>query len=69
MPEMSGPDLFRHLGDLRPGLKVLCMSGYTDDSIVRHGVLKADLAFLQKPFTADSLSRKVREVLDAQAKS
>jgi len=66
MPQISGPVLFRQLVELRPQLRVLCMSGYTDDSIVRHGVLQADLAYLQKPFTADSLGRKVREVLDAQ---
>jgi DNA-binding NtrC family response regulator len=67
MPQMSGPELARQVMELRPGLRLLCMSGYTDDSIVRHGVLQADLAFLQKPFTSESLTRKVREVLDAPA--
>jgi FixJ family two-component response regulator len=50
-------------------MKVLCMSGYTDDSIVRHGVREAEMAFFQKPFTSDTLVRKVREVLDAQPPS
>jgi CheY-like chemotaxis protein len=63
MPQMSGPELARRLTSTRPGLKVLCMSGYTDDSIVRHGVLADQIAFLQKPFTSESLTRKVREVL------
>jgi two-component system cell cycle sensor histidine kinase/response regulator CckA len=69
MPRMSGPELARRLAVIRPGLKVLCMSGYTDDSVMRHGVMKADIAFLQKPFTTETLTRKVREVLDAPATS
>lgn len=64
MPQMSGPELARRLGTGRPQMKVLCMSGYADDSIVRHGVLEAGVAFLQKPITPASLARKVREVLD-----
>jgi DNA-binding NtrC family response regulator len=66
MPQMSGPALAKRLASVRPGTKVLCMSGYTDDSIVRHGVLDAHIAFLQKPITPETLTIKVREVLDAE---
>jgi two-component system cell cycle sensor histidine kinase/response regulator CckA len=65
MPQMSGPELARRLSKLRPAMKILCMSGYTDDSIVRHGVLDGNLPYLQKPFTRETLTRKVRLVLDA----
>ncbi len=64
MPQMSGPELARRLAGVRPDMKVLCMSGYTDDAIVRHGVLAADIAYLQKPLTPGALTAKVREVLD-----
>jgi two-component system, cell cycle sensor histidine kinase and response regulator CckA len=64
MPQMSGPALAHRLAVTRPEMKVLCMSGYTDDSIVRHGVLESDVAFIQKPITPALLARKVREVLD-----
>ena len=65
LPRMSGRKIAEHLALLRPSMKVLYMSGYTDDAIVRHGVLEANTAFLQKPFTPAALARKVREVLDA----
>ncbi len=64
MPHVSGADLAKRIAVTRPETKVLFMSGYTDDSVVRHGVLEDGVAFLQKPFTAESLARKVREVLD-----
>jgi CheY-like chemotaxis protein len=65
MPQMSGPALAKRLAVVRPDMRILCMSGYTDDSIARHGVLEARFTFLQKPITPETLMRKVREVLDA----
>jgi len=67
MPGLSGPALIKQLGERRQGLKVIHMSGYTDEAIVQHGVLQPGIAFLHKPFTFDALGRKVREVLDAPA--
>jgi PAS domain S-box-containing protein len=64
MPRMSGPALADQLRQTRPSVRVLCMSGYTDDATVRHGVFAAQLAYLQKPLTVETLTRKVREVLD-----
>jgi len=64
MPNLSGRELSERLTRVRPGLKVLFLSGYTDDAVVRHGVLESRVAFLQKPFTAAGLAQKVREVLD-----
>ncbi len=63
MPEMSGRELAYQLMQLGNDVKVLYMSGYTDNSIVHHGILDAETPFLQKPFTSDSLTRKVREII------
>ena len=66
MPGMSGPELAKRLADSHPDIPVLFMSGYTDEAIVRHGVLEPGVAFLQKPFTPDALARKVRELLNTR---
>lgn len=66
MPQMSGPQLARRLLQTRPGLKVLCMSGYTVDAPLRHGALGSGIAYLQKPITPEPLGRKVRAVLDSK---
>jgi CheY-like chemotaxis protein len=63
MPGMGGRELAVRLEAARPGMKVLYMSGYTDDAIDHQGVLEAGLAFIQKPFTHEALLEKVREVL------
>ena len=60
LPKMDGRSLFGALVGARPEMKVLYMSGYTDDFIVHHGVLDPDISFLSKPFTLDSLCRKIR---------
>ena len=64
MPKLSGPKAVEQLVAMRPSMQVLYMSGYTDDSIGQHGVLEADVHFIQKPFTPPALGKKVREVLD-----
>jgi CheY-like chemotaxis protein len=64
MPGTSGPELTRGLVARRPALKVIYMSGYTEDAIVHHGVLNPGIAFLHKPFTSEALGRKIREVLE-----
>jgi two-component system, cell cycle sensor histidine kinase and response regulator CckA len=64
MPGASGPELVRQLVERRPALKVIYMSGYTDEAIIHHGVLEPGIAFLHKPFTSETLGRKLHEVLD-----
>jgi signal transduction histidine kinase/CheY-like chemotaxis protein len=67
MPQMSGRELAEQVALLRPETKVLYMSGYTDDAIVRHGILEDNVSFIQKPFSPDSFAFKAREVLDRAA--
>jgi two-component system, cell cycle sensor histidine kinase and response regulator CckA len=64
MPGMSGPEVAQAVTSMRPGTQVLYTSGYTDSAIGHHGVLEPGIAFLQKPFSADDLTRKVRVLLD-----
>lgn len=65
MPELNGRDLADQIRKLRPGLKVLYMSGFMKETILKYyGISIAGIPFLQKPFTRETLSRKVREVLD-----
>jgi len=66
MPQMSGPELAREVAELRPGTKVVYMSGYTDDALGHHGVLDPDIILLPKPFTPESLMSRLRLALDAQ---
>jgi PAS domain S-box-containing protein len=65
MPQMSGGELAHKLREARPSLKVLFMSGYTDDMLASHGVLAGETQLIQKPFTPEGLGRKLRDVLDA----
>lgn len=64
MPGCSGPDFYRSISDENPGLKVIYMSGHTDESVVRHGVLEQGVPFVQKPFESHALVRRIRQVLD-----
>jgi signal transduction histidine kinase len=64
MPGASGPELVKQLVERRPNLKVIYMSGYTDEAIVHHGILDPGIVFLRKPFSSESLGQKMREALD-----
>ena len=66
LAQITGTDLARQLSPMRPRMKVLFISGYTEEAIVHQGVLEEGTAFLQKPFTPNVLARKVREVLDGK---
>jgi PAS domain S-box-containing protein len=63
MPVTSGPELIRQLHARHPALKVIYMSGYTEEAIVRHGIVDPEIAFLHKPFTSEMLEQKIREVV------
>lgn len=63
MPEMSGPELASQMASLRPGIKVIFTSGYTDDTVARQGALDPGVTFIQKPYRPKALSQKIREVL------
>ena len=65
MPHMGGPALAERLLPLRPGMKVIFVSGYADEAIGDPTMLAAGAAFLQKPFSLDALLRRIREILDA----
>ncbi len=65
MPGLNGRELAERLSRSNPKMKVLFMSGYTDDKAVRRGVVDANLAFIQKPFTPESLVRKIKTVLES----
>jgi CheY-like chemotaxis protein len=65
MPRMSGRQIAERVATMRSGIKVLFMSGYTDEAVLHHGILESDVAYLQKPITPDTLTRKVRQVLDS----
>jgi CheY-like chemotaxis protein len=69
MRGMSGRETADRLRELRPGIAVLYMSGYTDDAIVRRGLLRQGTAFIQKPFSSEELARKVRETIESNASS
>jgi DNA-binding NtrC family response regulator len=64
LPKMSGPRLIERFRRIRQDFKVLYMSGYTDDAIAHHGILDKGINYIEKPFTLDSLAKKVRKVLD-----
>ncbi len=69
MPQMGGRELAEKLTAKLPNLKILFTSGYTDDAVVRHGVIETNTNFIQKPFSPESLATKIRLILDNSNKS
>jgi DNA-binding NarL/FixJ family response regulator len=67
MPYMGGREVAERVTAINPQIKVLYCSGYTDDAVVRHGIVEAGMAFVQKPYSPSMLTQKVREVLDGKA--
>jgi len=67
LPDMSGVDLSRRLAAIMPEMRVIFMSGYTRTGILQEGLLESDVEFIQKPFTSETLARRIREVLDAKS--
>ncbi|MEJ2636082.1 MAG: response regulator [Calditrichia bacterium] len=67
MPKMNGPELVKKCAEFRKDLKILYLSGYTNNTIINHGVLETGVAFLQKPFTAENLLNKVWEALNSSS--
>ena len=65
MPQMSGRELAERVSKIRPAMKVLYMSGYTDNAVLHHGILDSGIAYLQKPLVPNVLARRVREILDS----
>jgi CheY-like chemotaxis protein len=69
MPRMGGREVANQLSMERPGLKVLYMSGYTDNAVLNNGILEKEVAFIQKPFTPGALTEKVRDVLEGDSRT
>jgi CheY-like chemotaxis protein len=67
LPDMSGVDLSKRLAAIMPAMKVIFMSGYTSVGVLQEGLLESGVEFIQKPFTSESLARKIREVLDSKS--
>ncbi len=67
LPGLSGRDLARQIQNLKPGIPVLYISGYSDDAVARHGIVDPGTHFLQKPFTPTQLGKKIREILDSRS--
>ena len=67
MPDMDGPELVRQLAVIRPDTRTLFMSGYMDDALGEHGVLPANVNFIQKPFSPRVIAQRVRDILDGSS--